>query len=274
MRRAVKSITGAVLGIGRGPPRAEADGMSAFVVGVVTARDPACTRGVAANIAASLARTLGVSNRVCVIDADPFNRDVTTRFAIRGPAIEDFGQPGAPPPHECGRWDSPPCTVVPCAGDRPGPVRAGLAGALGPLAAAHDVVVIDLPAGPMGPLAVVGERLAPLDCLLVGVTPAPESVAAARHFLEQFAHARALGDIGPVPLEVICTGDEGSCECTCEEVGAALGVEPAGRVHQWWGRAVPNLGFGPTLPIAELDAAVVALCERIAAPLEPLITTS
>ena len=70
--------------------------MTALTVGVTTAKYPECKRGVATNIAASLARHSAVSARVCVVDADPFTLDVTTRLGVGGPVLEDFARPKAP----------------------------------------------------------------------------------------------------------------------------------------------------------------------------------
>ena len=49
--------------------------MTALTVGVTTAKNSACKRGVATNIAASLARHSAASARVCVVDADPLVLD-------------------------------------------------------------------------------------------------------------------------------------------------------------------------------------------------------
>jgi NaMN:DMB phosphoribosyltransferase len=45
--------------------------VTALTVGVTTAKHPECKRGVATNMAASLARDAAISARVCVVDAGP-----------------------------------------------------------------------------------------------------------------------------------------------------------------------------------------------------------
>src|SRR5580692_12650616 len=57
-------------------------GVTALTIGITTASDPACKRGLAVNLAASLARRATPAVRVCLVDADPSSRDVTTRLAV------------------------------------------------------------------------------------------------------------------------------------------------------------------------------------------------
>jgi hypothetical protein len=71
-----------------------------------------------------------------------------------------------------------------------------------------------------------------------------------------FETARDRGEIGAVRLAVLCTGDESTAVFEPPEVEAILGIDTVGRVPQLWGRAAPNLGFGPALAIPELDDAV------------------
>ena len=70
--------------------------MTALTIGITTARDPACKRGLAVNIAASVARNAAGVARVCLVDADPLTLDVTTRLAVRGPCLQDFAEPSGP----------------------------------------------------------------------------------------------------------------------------------------------------------------------------------
>jgi cellulose biosynthesis protein BcsQ len=207
-------------------------------------------------MAASLARNAATAARVCVVDADPLTLDVTTRLGVRGPSLEDYARPTMPTIAQLAHLHSPELAVVPCDGGGMGRVRFAVERALPELRAGFDVVVCDLPGGPSGPDKVVGNRLEFLDWLLLTVTPEPDAVRAAAHFLELFDTARARGDVTGVELAVVCTGDESCAELDCDDVAEMLGVRPAGRIPQLWGRAEPNLGFGPALAIPDLDDAV------------------
>ena len=238
---------------------AEADYVTALTVGVTTTRDPACKRGLATNIAASVARHAATAERVCVVDADPLALDVSTRLGLAGPVLEDYAGPTPPTTAQLARLHSPNLTFVPCRGGGIGRVRLAVEHALPALRDAFDVVVCDLPGGPSGPPSAVGNRLETLDWLVLAVTPEPGSVHAAAHFLELFETARSRGDVRGVELAVVATGDESCSELDRGEVDAMLGITTAARIPQFWGRAVPNLGFGPALAIPELDDAVYEL---------------
>ncbi len=229
--------------------------MTALTVGVTTARDPACKRGLAANIAASLARNAAASGRVCVVDADPIALDVSTRLGVRAPVLEDFARPNRPTIAQLGHLFSPALEVVPCGGAPVGRLHFAAEHALPALRDAFDLVVCDLPGGPTGPGSVVGANLDLLDRLILAVTPEPGAVAAARHFLELFDEARRRNAMS-VQLAVVCTGDEGSSELDLADMRRDLGTDVAARIPQLWGRAEPNFGFGPALAIPELDDAV------------------
>jgi len=233
--------------------------VTALTVGVTTAKHPECKRGVATNMAASLARHAAISARVCVVDADPLALDVTTRLAVGGPVIEHFARPEPPSIGRLGRVGSPSMAVLPCGGGALARVHLAAEPALRALRDAFDVVVCDLPGGPSGPGQALGSRLDLLDWLVLTVTPEPAAVAATSHFLEHFHTARDRGDIGGVRLAVVCTGDESSAVLSAAEVETALGVPVAVRVPQLWGRAEPNRGFGAALAIPELDDAVYDL---------------
>jgi cellulose biosynthesis protein BcsQ len=226
---------------------------------VTTAKHPECKRGVATNIAAALARHSAVSARVCVVDADPFALDVTTRLGAGGPVLEDFARPNSPNARQLARLHSPTLTVVGCGGGRAGRVHLGAERAIPLVQSAFDIVVCDVPAGPSGPGLTLGGRLDALDWLVVAVTPEPSAVAATAHFLELFETAKDRGDVGDVRLAIVATGDESCTVLDVREVEAMLGVVVAGRVPQLWGRAEPNYGFGPALAIPELDDAVYDL---------------
>ena len=226
---------------------------------MTTAKHPECKRGIATNMAASLARHSAVSARVCVVDADPVALDVTTRLAVRGPVLEDFAGPTPPSVARLGRVESPSMAVLPCGGGPVARVHLAAETALGALRDLFDIVVVDLPGGPSGPGLALGSRLELLDWLVLTVTPEPGAVAATHHFLEHFQTARDRGDVGDVQLAVVCTGDESSAEMTNAQVEAALDAAVVGRVPQLWGRSAPNRGFGAALAIPELDDAVYDL---------------
>jgi len=242
-------------------------GVTALTIGITASRDPACKRGLAVNLAASLARNLDARARVCVVDADPFSLDVTTRLAAAGPRLEDFAAwPGAAVPRvDALAWvNDPPLWVLPSAGAGVGATHRALRSVLPALRAEFDVVVCDLVGGPAGPARVMSDRLDQLDWLLVAVTPEVEPVKAAARFLEQFEEARASGRVADsVRLGVVTTGDEGSTELSADVVSKMLDEPVLASVRQLWGRAVPNVGFGAALGIGELDESVAALFERL-----------
>ncbi|MDQ1476671.1 MAG: hypothetical protein QOE62_1900, partial [Actinomycetota bacterium] len=140
--------------------------MTALIVGVTTAKHPECKRGLATNIAASLARHAAISARVCVVDADPLALDVTTRLAVGGPVVEDFARLELPSMARLGRVGSPSMAVLPCGGGPLARVHLAAEAALRELRDAFDVVVCDLPGGPSGPGQALGSRLELLDWLV------------------------------------------------------------------------------------------------------------
>jgi cellulose biosynthesis protein BcsQ len=256
----VTCITAARRFVGTAAREAVITSVTALTVGVTTAKHPECKRGLAVNIAASLARHSAVSVRVCVVDADPLALDVTTRLPVAGPILEDFARPSAPAASRIARvgWPSQ-LAVLPCGGGSVARVHLAAETALRELRDAFDLVVCDVPGGPSGPGLALGARLELLDWLVLAVTPTRPAVSAADHFLELFQTARARGQIGGVKLAVVCTGDENTCELSTSEVETILEVAVVGRIPQLWGRTNPNRGFGPALAIPELDDAVYAL---------------
>jgi MinD-like ATPase involved in chromosome partitioning or flagellar assembly len=229
--------------------------MTALTVGITTAKEPECKRGLAVNMAASLARHSALSDRVCVVDADPFVRDVSTRMPVSGPALEDFARTPEVNLSRLGRYHAE-VAVLPNRGEPIARTRLAVEHSAAPLREHFDVVVYDVPGGPTGPGRAVGGRLERLDWLVLAITPEPAAIAPAAHFVEMFETARTRGEIGEVRLAVVCTGDESSAVFEPTEIEAILGVTTAGRVPQLWGRAAPNVGFGPALAIPELDDAI------------------
>jgi hypothetical protein len=261
--------------VGLWAPAPDNRGVTALTIGITAARFAECKRGLAANLAASLARDPS-RGQVCVVDADPLTLDVTTRFAVRGPYLEDFAELVVPLVGTLGSVHEPPLAVLPSSGASVGVTQRAMEQALPQLRAHFDVVVCDLMGGPGGPTRGVG-RLAQLDWLLIALTPDVEPVEATACFLERLAAARERGEVAPsVRVGIVATGDEGSVarhgptDLSSDVMARSLGCPVVGSIRQLWGRCPPNLGFGAALEIAELDDAVGALCARLTGPTDPV----
>jgi len=238
--------------------------VAALTVGVISGRSPECKRGLAVNLAASLARDPERGLAVCVVDADPLNLDVTTRLQVRGPVLEEFGERDAPASSALGSIHEPPLWVLPSVGAGVGLTRRATERALRRLRLDFDVVVCDLLGGPDGPARVVGGRLDPFDWLLVAVTPQLGPVAYAARCIVELRKSSDNGEIAAtVGIGVVITGDEGSGDLAPAVVAARVAAPVLGSVRQLWGRAAPNLGFGAALGIEDLDDAVSALFEQL-----------
>jgi len=242
--------------------------VTALTIGITTARFEECKRGLAVNIAVSLARD-PAHGRVCVVDADPLSLDVTTRLAVRGPYLEDFADDAQTVLGLLGSVHEPALSVLPSAGAGVGATQRATERVLPMLRDRFDVVVCDLMGGPSGPRRVAG-GLGQIDWLLVAVTPDVEPVAATAAFLEQLDAGRRRREVATtVRVGLVVTGDEGSAgsaDLSPETISRSLGCPVVGSVPQLWGRSVPNLGFGAALGIAELDDAVDALCRELGGP--------
>ena len=222
--------------------------VTALTIGITTARDPACKRGLAVNLAASVARDAAGVSRVCLVDADPLTLDVTTRLAVRGPCLEDFAEaPGADLGAVAGALaevHEPPLWVLPSAGGGVGLTHRALGRVLPRLRAGFDVVICDLVGGPSGPARVVSDRLDQLDWLLLAVTPEIEPVEAAARFVDQFEAARDCGHVAAsVRLGVVITGDESSTALVrrCRRRGAGPARSRVGSSALGTRRAEPGL---------------------------------
>jgi cellulose biosynthesis protein BcsQ len=269
----VPSVTRTRGPLGQTPRVSDTSPVTTLTVGVTTARFPDCKRGVAVNLAASVARDAGRPARVCVIDADPSALDVTTRFAAGGPYVEDFAAEPVPAEALLRAAHEPSLWVLPTTGVDPDLVSRGALRAVRELRNDFDVVICDLatPLGatPLGSTPLGSRTPSPalagaFDWLLVAVTPDVEPVEATAYFLEQLDDARRRGDIAGAPrVGVITTGDEASTDLAPDVVARALRRPVLGSVRQLWGRAAPNSGFGAALGIAELDDAVAALFDRL-----------
>jgi hypothetical protein len=245
--------------------------VSAFTVGITSARFEACKRGVAANYAAILACDEGQS--VCVVDGDPRSCDVGTRLAASGVTLTRYaaartdGRAAGPPRRQLQRLAYPPLYVLPV---EPMYVDTDCTEAydvaLPVLRDAFDVVVVDLPVGAGRPGPTLDARLVDhFDALILTVTPDRAALAATLRHLELFAAAVERGAVAEhVDIAVVMTGDEGSVRLDPEDVADMLGGV-TGRIKQLWGRALPNRGFGPTLGIVSLESEVHRIHEALRA---------
>lgn len=246
--------------------------MAAFTVGVTAARFEACKRGFAANYAAILARHEMPS--VCVVDADPRSCDVGTRLAVHAPAMRRFadkyvaGPTPTPARRALCRLAYPPLHVLPV---EPGYVDVDYLRAYNAAMASvrneFDVVVVDLPVGAGRPGPTLDQRVVDhVDVLVLTVTPDRPALAATLRYLELFEAAQDKREIAP-HVRVVCvlTGDEGSTVLDPGDVEELLGGAVVARVPQLWGRALPNVGFGPTLGFPFLEQAIDDLHAALAA---------
>jgi hypothetical protein len=243
----------------------------AFTVGVTAARFEACKRGIAANYAAIVAR--GGDASVCVVDADPRSCDVGTRLSVQSPALRRFANTylaaddPQPAPRCLTRLAHPPLHVLPI---EPGyvdrPYVSAYGAAMAAVRRAFEIVVVDLPVGAARPGPTLDGRLVDqVDMLVLAVTPDRPAVAATLRYLELFATAQERGEIAPhVRVACVLTGDEGSTMLDPDDVEELLGDAVVARIPQLWGRALPNVGFGPTLGFGFLERAVDDLHELLA----------
>jgi MinD-like ATPase involved in chromosome partitioning or flagellar assembly len=244
----------------------------AFTVGVTAARFEACKRGFAANYAAILARH--ELSSVCVVDADPRSCDVGTRLAVQGPALRRVaekylaGPAPIPASRAICRLAYPPLHVLPV---EPGYVDAEHLRAYNAAMIAvrneFDVVVVDLPVGAGRPGPTLDQRMVDhVDLLVLTVTPDRPALAATLRYLELFAAAQEKREIAPhVRVACVLTGDEGSTVLDPDDVEELLEGAVVARVPQLWGRALPNVGFGPTLGFAFLEQTIDDLHAALAA---------
>jgi MinD-like ATPase involved in chromosome partitioning or flagellar assembly len=216
--------------------------VAAFVVGITAARAGDCKRGVAANVAARCAAD--GDRRVAIVDADPASRDVGDRLgAVVAARIA---------------W--PPLHVTPMAGGPvPPDIAARVAAAqVSEVSRDHDLVVVDLPLGAGAPGPSLDAGLAGLlDRLVIMTSVTPESLTATARYTRLVAEAHRRGHIRDT-LELVVTLALDAPAAPHELVQATneVGLPVLGAVPQYWGRTPPNLGFGPTLGFAPLDAAL------------------
>ncbi len=218
----------------------------AFVVGITSARSGDWKRGVAANVAARLAADADIDagprrRRVAVVDVDAADCDVGDRLgmAVRG-SLE---------------W--PRLTVVPAARDLTLPAARRRVDVV---AADHDVVVVDLPrgAGVPGPALEAG-LLDRFDRLVVALELTPDAVRRTARWVELVARAKVHGHLpGQLSVVAVVVGENVGDRADRRATADAVGVPVVAGIPQLWGRAAPNLGFGPTLGFDVLDDALRA----------------
>lgn len=215
-----------------------------IVVGVTTARSPDWKRGVAANVAARLAADDIAS--VAVVDGDPRSRDVGDRLGIT----------------VRGRLEWPDLTVVPM---NVSTTPAMTAAHIGTLADRFDIVVVDLPAGAGAPGPVLESGLLDrVDRLVVTTELSVAALRTTRRWAELVNWAKTAGHLRHVVEVVAAVCDEETVDDPARiRLATTLGLPVVASVPQWWGRAAPNLGFGPTLGFPALDQALrsVALAD-------------
>jgi hypothetical protein len=235
--------------------------MSAIVIGVTAPLQPACKRGIAANIAATINRLTTANFKVCIIDADSREQDVTNRFAASGPTAESFMHT-TPEPAQLSTYKASTLCVVPNGRGGMKKVLQGTAAAIEALRDEFDVIVCDLPSLKPADRHVSTLLSSLLDLLVVTVTP---TVACARKLGTALATTNvALTHIeGPFERVIICTGHENECDLSIEEVETLFREPVLTRVPQLWGRRTPNIGFGPAPSHPELDDAVVPVLDRV-----------
>ncbi len=248
--------------------------MAPFVVGITAARAGDCKRGVAANVAARCAAD--GHTRVAVVDADPLTCDVGDRLGL---AV-------------AGQIEWPPLRVVPASAALD-PRRA--AERVARATRDHGLVIVDLPLGTGAPGPSLDSGLAALfDRIVVMTRPIDRMLDATARFVGLAETARRRGHL-PAGLELVAAltvddplpnrphygpdygpnhrpdygpdyGPDCGPDCGPDRrlasVAALLGVPVVAAVPQLWGRTPPNLGFGPTLGFAALDASL----RRLAAP--------
>jgi hypothetical protein len=234
--------------------------MTAIVIGVTSPNDPVCKRGLATNVAATIDHLSFHKLRVCVLDADIFEYDVTTRLAAQGPTIESF----LDNPADLSRlWTyRSTLTVVGNGGDDLADAIVGTASAIGSLRSSFDVIVCDLPC-----LEPAERYLSPilgslLDLLVIAVTP---TLACARSLTKAFTSDHTPWSDLDTSFErvLVATGHENECDLSTSEMTALFQEPVVTRIPQLWGRAKPNIGFGAAPANEELDQAVRPLFDRI-----------
>jgi MinD-like ATPase involved in chromosome partitioning or flagellar assembly len=271
-----------VLRSGAPSPGAGTKSGKAFTIAVTAPRLITCKRGLAANLAATLAAAAAADgSSVCVLDTDLESRDVGVRFGVEGPQLLDVANNlalnGTEVLHRSdavARIDPPGLSVIPIRPPQPSlvPLLHKRASALlAPLQTSFDFVVIDAPiALGTGPDEWERAILRQVDVLLVAVSAEAAALGSALRYMNALAAARNSGAIGSkFETHIVLTGTEedGSRALLTErELDRKLGGIPViASIPQLWGRRRPDNAVGTALSPSlhdELADIVTKLTER------------
>ena len=241
-----------------------------------------CKRGLAANLAATLAAAAAADgSSVCVVDADLESRDVGARFGVDGPQLLDVANSialnGLEVLHRgdaVAHIDPPGLSVIPIRPPQPSlvPLLHKKASALlPPLRSSFDFIVIDAPiAIGTGPDEWERAILRQVDVLLVAVSAEAAALGSALRYMNALAAARNSGVLASgFETHIVLTGSEedGSRTLLTErELDRKLGGIPViASIPQLWGRRRPDSAVGTALSPTlhdELADIVKKLTER------------
>ncbi len=242
------------------------DAALGLTIGVTNTRLNAAKRGIAVELALRLASATG--GPVCVVGADPTDRDVERRT----PGLV-AGEPGRTSlrltrgPHSLGVSVLPArrlCVVS--VSD-----RAAAVAALPELRGIFDIVVIDAPSGVGGGVGIAHVLLESLDALLVASPHAPGDLADTRRYVERVS---ALPSGRRVAVGVVTSGDPHEAKMSARQLSARLSTLPTvATLPQLWGRGAAShaasaldaafaplvgwaldLPFAPAVDVASADA--------------------
>jgi MinD-like ATPase involved in chromosome partitioning or flagellar assembly len=255
---------------------------NAFTIAVTAPRLITCKRGLAANLAATLALAAAADgSSVCVVDTDLESRDVGVRFGVEGPQLLDVANNLALNGIEAlrtngavTRIDPSGLAVIPIRPPQPSlvPLLHKKASALlSPLRTTFDFVVIDAPiAIGTGPDEWERAILRQVDVLLVAVSAEAAALGSALRYMNALAAGRNSGALSSqFDTHIVLTGSEedGSRALLTErELDRKLGGIPViASIPQLWGRRRPDKAVGTSLSPSlhdELADIVTKLTER------------
>lgn len=271
-----------VLSSGASSPGPGTSTGKAFTIAVTAPRHITCKRGLAANLAATLATAAAADgSSVCVVDTDLESRDVGVRFGVEGPELLDVANNLALNGIEILRRsdavahvDPPGLCVIPIRPPQPSLVpllRKKASALLAPLRSSFDFIVIDAPiAIGTGPDEWEQAILRQVDVLLVAVSAEAAALGSALRYMNALAAARNRGALSSgFETHIVLTGSEedGSRALLTErELDRKLGGIPViASIPQLWGRRRPDHAVGTALSPTlhdELADIVTKLTER------------
>jgi MinD-like ATPase involved in chromosome partitioning or flagellar assembly len=251
----------------------------ALTIAVTAPRNITCKRGLAAHLAAHLARRVERSGAsVCVVDTDLDSRDVGVRFDVAGPTLLDVANDLAlrdgrthvsqlvrrvdPPGLHVLPTRLPQSALVPLLQNKTTPLLARLR-------AGFDFVVVDTPVSVgLGTYDWERTMLREIDVLLVAVTADPSALGGALRYLNALAAARNQGAVpSTFVAHVVLTGrdDDGSRSVFSDrDIDRRLrGIPVIASVPQLWGRHRPDGPLNLDLQ-ARLDRELSTIVDRLA----------